>query len=250
LHELRQAARQWDSHGRSGDLGRRGATAQDALANQRRHVLDLSAVELAFLGAVKNHAARARRLRVFVVTTIFIVLAGVFAGGAYFTIQLSRANEVAQDREAAATRAAAEAQKARDEIQQKLDIIEQKEQARLKAEAEAKVAQEKAIKADENVKLSQEELEKANIGLRQALADAQLEKQRAQTEKAKAEAAAKVAEKASADAKAARASAEAAAAREKARADKLEHESKSIYNKDLRKKGEQGATAPGTGGLK
>ena len=85
------------------------------------------------------------------------------------------------------------------------------------------------IKADEDVKLSRDELQKANVELRKALANAETEKQKAQ-------AAAEVARKASSEAKAAKASAEAAAARERARADKLEQESKSIYNRDLRAK--------------
>jgi hypothetical protein len=252
MHELRQAAKQWDSHGRSSDHLWRGAPAQEAIANSERHVLDLSAVETAFLKAVRTHISRRRRARIAIVSTIFLVLVGVIAGGAFFTVQLSAANEVAQDREAAATRSADDAHKARAALQQKLDIIEEKEQARLKAEAAAKIEQEKRMKADETVKLSQEELEKANIELRQALDDAQVEKQRAQAEKAKAQDAAERANKASAEAKSARASAEAAAAREKARADKLEQESRSIYNKDLRKKKEESSepTAPGTGSLK
>jgi eukaryotic-like serine/threonine-protein kinase len=241
LHELRQAARQWDSHGRSGDLVWRGATAQEALANAKRHVLDLSGVEAAFLDAVRVHERRAARRKVLVVSTIFVVLGVVIAGGAFFTVKLSRANAVAIDREAAATRAAEEAQTARADLQQKLDIIQEKEQARLAAEAQAKVAQDKALAADATVKLSQGELEKANIELRRALADAQAEKQKAQ-------AAAEVARRASDEAKAAKAAAEAAAARERARADKLEKESKSIYNKDLRTP--TGGAAPGGGGLK
>jgi DNA repair exonuclease SbcCD ATPase subunit len=249
MHELRQAARQWDSHGRSGDLVWRGATAQEALANARRHVLDLSAVEAAYLEAVRVHAVRSRRRKVFVISTVFVVLLLVIAGGAFFTIQLTRANALANDREAAANRAANEARAAKTvaedakaALQQKLDIIEEKEQARLKAEAEAKLAQAQVIKADEDVKESKEELAKANVELRRALADAQAEKQKAQT-------AAETARKASAEAKAAKATAEAAAAREKARADKLEQESKSIYNKDLRTRPAAGTPAGG-GGLK
>ncbi|HEX5058657.1 MAG TPA: serine/threonine-protein kinase, partial [Kofleriaceae bacterium] len=245
MHELRQAARQWDSHGRSGDLVWRGATAQDALANAQRHVLDLSAVESAFLAAVRALAVRTRRRKVAAISTIIVMLCAVIAGGAIFTLKLARANAVAQDREAAANRAAQEAQTARAALQQKLDVIEEKEQARRKAEAEAKAAQEKAVKADETVKLSQEELEKANVELRRALADAESEKQRAQTEKHNAEAAAEVARKASAEARAAKATAEAAAVREKARADKLEQEAKSIYNKDLRARPAAGSNQPG-----
>jgi hypothetical protein len=257
MHELRQAARQWDSHGRSGDLVWRGTTARDALANTQRHVLDLSAVETAFIEAVRVHAVRTRRFKVIAISTSVAVVAAVLAGGAYFTVQLTRANAVAMDRERAATRAADEAKTARDEVQQQLDVIRDKERARIKAEADAKAARDKATKADEDVKLSKEELEKTNIELRRALADAEVEKQRAQTEKQKAESAADLAQQASAEARAARAAAEAAkataeaaAAREKSRADKLEQESKSIYNNDLRARPASGSSTVAPGGLR
>jgi hypothetical protein len=241
MHELRQAARQWDARGRSSDLVWRGAPAQEAILNAQRHVLDLSAVEAAFLAAIRVQAARARRRKVAVIATVIAVLVVVLAGGTFFTIQLTRANRIAREREAAANKAASEAQAARAALQQKLDVIEEKEQARLKAEAEAKAAQDQAIKAGEDVKLSKEELQKANAELRRALEDAQ-------NEKRKAQAAAELARQASAEAKAAKAIAEAAAAREKARADKLEQESRSIYNKDLRVRPAEGSGAPG--GLK
>jgi eukaryotic-like serine/threonine-protein kinase len=241
MHELRQAARQWDAHGRSRDLVWRGAPAQEAIVTAKRHVLDLSAVEAAFLDAIRVYAARSRRRKVAVVSSVFVVLCLVLAGGAYFTIQLARANQLAMDREAAATRAAQEAEAARNNLQHKLDIIEEKEKARLAAEAAARAAQDKAMRADEDVKLSREELQKANLELRRALDDARAEKQRAQVS-------AELARKASADAKAAHTSAEAAAAREKARADKLEQESKSIYNKDLRTRRSGDPESPG--GLK
>jgi hypothetical protein len=176
MHELRQAARQWDARGRSSDLVWRGAPAQEAILNAQRHVLDLSAVEAAFLAAIRVQAARARRRKVAVIATVIAVLVVVLAGGAFFTIQLTRANRIAREREAAANKAASEAQAARAALQQKLDVIEEKEQARLKAEAEAKAAQDQAIKAGEDVKLSKEELQKANAELRRALEDAQNEK--------------------------------------------------------------------------
>src|SRR6185312_15613060 len=54
VEELRQAARQWTSHGRSNDLVWRGATAEEALGLAKRHVLDLAAVEREFLEAVRR----------------------------------------------------------------------------------------------------------------------------------------------------------------------------------------------------
>ncbi|HTL36465.1 MAG TPA: ATP-binding protein, partial [Kofleriaceae bacterium] len=229
MHELRQAAKQWESHGRSNDHVWRGAPAQEALSLAKRHVLDLSAVETAYLKAVKVQAGRARRARVLVFATVLTVLAAILFGGAWFTVQLSQANNEAREKEANWHRAAQEATAAKSDLQKKLDIINEKERARLAAEAAAKHAQDEVIKADQGLKLSQEELEKANVDLRKALGESQIEKQRAQ-------AAAEAAKKATEEAKQAKALAESAAAKEKARADKLEQESKSIYNKDLRRK--------------
>jgi hypothetical protein len=236
MHELRQAARQWNAHKRSNDLVWRGVPAQEALANQRRHVLELSAVEADFMKAVRRGVARARRGRVFAFTMALVIPLAIMAGGALFMIQLKKAKDEATSNEASWHQAAKEAQSAKSALQQKLDIIEQKEKERLAAEAEAKKAQALVVKADANVKQSQEELEKTNAELRKALIDAE-------AEKAKAQAAADIARKASADARAAKvtaenakAAAEAMAARERARADKLEQESKTIYNKDLRAK--------------
>ena len=229
MHELRQAALQWDAHGRPGDRIWRGATAEEALGYARRHVLDLSAVEAAFLDAVRHHVARARRRKLLVFVSIVGVLGLVLTGGAFFTVQLSRANTESRQNEAAWHRAARDAEAAKADLQQKLDIIQEKEQARLRAELQASQAQKQVIKADEDVKLSREELERTNVDLRGALANAEAEKRRA-------EVAAELARKASAEAAEAKAIAEAAAARERQRADQLEQESRNIYNKDLRSK--------------
>jgi eukaryotic-like serine/threonine-protein kinase len=238
MHELRQAARQWDSHNRSSDHVWRGAPAQEALSLAKRHVLDLSAVETAYLKAVRVQVARARRRRVLVFAMVLGVLVVILFGGAWFTVQLKQANDEAREKEANWYHAAQEAQAAKADLQKKLDIINEKERLRLEAEAAAKQAQDEVIKADQGLKLSQEELEKANVDLRKALVESQIEKQRAQN-------AAELAKKATAEAKQAKALAEAAAAKEKARADKLEQESKSIYNKDLRRKPLGGAAGSG-----
>jgi serine/threonine protein kinase len=240
MHELRQAARHWASHDKSADLVWRGTTAQEALANADRHVLDLSKVEQEFLAAVRLQVQRARRRKLLVFATIFGVLAVVIAGGTFFTIQLSQANADAREKGTAWQHAAQEAQAAKADLQQKLDIINEKEKARLAAEAEAKRFQDKAIEADKSVQMSKEELEKANEELKRSLAETQAEKQKAQD-------AAEEARKASADAQAAKAVAEAAAARDRARADKLEKESRSIVNHDLRVKPAAGSASGSDG---
>jgi len=235
-HELAQAARQWEARGRPHDLLWRGATAEEAFGYRQRYVLDLSATETAFLDAVARHAVRTRQRKLLLWASTVAVLAMVIAGGSFFTVQLSHANRAAQAKAQEAETAneqaqnkATEAEAAKAALQQKLDVIEEKEQARKKAEAEAKQAQDAVIRADKDVALSREELERANAELRRSLAQTQAEKDRAQ-------AAAEAARRATEEARAARAEALAAAAAERARADALEQESKAIYNKDLRKK--------------
>ena len=234
VEELRQAARQWASHGRSNDLVWRGATAEEALGLAKRHVLDLAAVEREFLDAVRRQAARARRRTVLVFATIFLAIAGVMTAGAIGMVRIRAAEQASERAEASArhdatakaralqdeAKALAEAKAARDQIQQQYNIIKQKEDARAKAEA-------LAAEANNAEKLTRGELEQANVELRRKVAEAQA-----------AEAAAR---RATAAAKAANAKTEALLAKERAAREKLEAEKKAahIYDGDL--------TAPGGG---
>jgi DNA polymerase III gamma/tau subunit len=227
MHELRQAARQWQARGRSRDLVWRGATADEALGYATRHVLDLSANERDFLAAVRSERSRARRRRVGVFATIFSVLGLVIAGGAVSVIRISAAEKDAQAQAAAAT-------SAKSDLQHQLDVVKEKEAARERAEHEAQLAQQQSEQAQQlasqaaaSETMTKEELAKKNGELQTALATARAEQK-------KAEVAAEAAKKASDEAKAAKAQAEAMAAKEHLELIKVQSRMKDIDNSDLR----------------
>jgi hypothetical protein len=226
-HELRQAAKQWQSRGRSRDLVWRGATAEEALGHATRHVLDLSSIERDFLTAVRTERSRARRRRIAVFATIFSVLGLVIAGGAVSVIRISAAEKDAKAQASAATAA-------KSDLQHQLDVVKEKDAARERAEHEAQLAQQQSEQAQQLASqaaaaetMTKEELAKKNGELQGALATARAEQN-------KAEIAAAAAKKASDEAKAAKAQAEALAAKEHAELLKVQARMKDIDNSDLR----------------
>jgi eukaryotic-like serine/threonine-protein kinase len=241
MQELRQATKQWHARGKRSDLVWRGAMAQDALATVKRHVLELSAAEKAFLDAARAQLARGRRARVAAVTAVFVVLGVIIAGGAFFTIRLKQANDEAQA-------ALVEAKAAKAQVQAQLDEVRAAQEKREKAEAEAKAAAEQArqkaeeaLKANEQVAQSQEDLAAANLALRRkveeaekANAAAQDQARLAQENARKAAAAKEAAEKATADAKAAQARTQQLLAAERERVKQLEAERSKISTGGLK----------------
>jgi hypothetical protein len=235
MQELRQATKQWQARGKRADLVWRGATAQDALATAKRHVLDLSAAEKEFLDAARRQIASSRRKRVLGLTFVFLVLGVVIAGGAFFTIQLANANAEAQD-------ALVEAKAARAQVQAQLDEVKAAQERREKAEIEAKAAAEEAklkaeeaLKANAQVAQSQEDLAAANLALRTKVEEAEKANATAQElarvaqENAKKAAMAKeAAEKATQEAKAEKARTQQLLAAEKERVKQLEAEKAKI----------------------
>jgi len=244
VHELGQAARNWDSHGRSKDFVWRGVPAQDAIHTANRNVLDLSAVEADYLLAIRKQARRSRTLRLAVFASIFTALMLVIAGGAVAFVRITEAEQNAEDqaREAKAQRGqavearqAAEAATAKvqaqlDEVRRAQDQERAANEAKQKAEAEQQAAEAEAQHADAKVKLSAEELQRANGELKKALADAQ-------SQKKVAEANADKAKKATDEANKAKAVTERLLHDEQARVKQLEDEKKHIYDGDLMKKG-------------
>ncbi|HSN29743.1 MAG TPA: serine/threonine-protein kinase, partial [Kofleriaceae bacterium] len=172
-HELRQAAKQWAARGRSRDLVWRGATAQEALANAARHVLDLSIVEREFLAAVKSEAARGRRLRLGAYASIVGVLGLVIAGGAVAVVRIRAAEVHAQEQARTADR---EAQRAR----AALDAMEAARQQRTEAVQKSQEAQALASEAAEAETMTKEELAKKNAELENALTTARDQQRRAE----------------------------------------------------------------------
>ena len=151
VDELRLAAKQWESRGRPADLIWRDATARDALANARRHVLDLAPIEREFLAAVERGAARTRRRRVAVLASIAGSLAIVITVGSIGMVRIRAAERAAQERATAASASFESEKKARDALQEKLVIIENERTAREAAERERVSAENKQRDAEAQV---------------------------------------------------------------------------------------------------
>ena len=241
MQELRQATKQWVARGKPNDLVWRGATAQEAIATQKRHVLDLSTAEKDFLSAAAKLIAKERRGKIRALAAVVFVLVAVLGGVSYFTLQLKQANDVAQEKteraEAAESKIKAQlaAVEAAQNAQAKADADKAKAVAdQEKAEADRKLAENAANQANSKVAETQEDLQKANQDLKKALTDAQAEKA-AQVELArKAAVAADAAKKATEEAKAANGKLQTMLAAEQARVKQLELEKSKIATGGLK----------------
>ena len=234
MQELRQATKQWVARKKPSDLVWRGATAQEALTTMKRHVIELSADEKAFLAAARKQLASSRRRRVAAFTFVFLVLGVMLAGGAFFTIQLKQANDEAQE-------ALVEAQAAKAQVQAQLDEVKAAQAQKEKAEAEAKTKAEEAVKATTALGQSQEDLALANQALKKKVEEAEKasalaqELARVAQENAKKAAFAKdAAEKATEAAKAAQARTASLLAEQKERVKQLEAEKAKISTGGLK----------------
>jgi hypothetical protein len=234
MQELRQATKQWEARKRASDLVWRGATAQEALATQKRHVLELSEAEKAFLDAARSGLARGRRRKIAVFTVVFLVLAVVIAGGSFFTVRLSQANEEAQGALVHAEQAAKAAREAESKVQAQLDQVQAAVNRRDEAEKEAAAKAAEASKANEQVKESQSDLKKANDELQVKVEEADKARVLAQELAKKAAAAKETAEKATQDAKAANARTQSLLAAERERVKQLEAEKSKISTGGLK----------------
>jgi eukaryotic-like serine/threonine-protein kinase len=245
VHELRQAARQWASHGKPGDLVWRGATAQEALALTQRHALDLAATERAFLAAIRAQASRGRRRKMLAFVSICTVLGLVIVGGAVAVVRISSAEAIAHEQAAAAGIEAQRARKAEAETAQELVVLKAEEDKRAQAEAEVshqsatvrleeqkraqaeasrKSAETEASRANAAVKMSREELEVTNLQLEGALEASRRDRTSMQQAVEQAQAAADAAKLASEAAIAASAKLQAQLAAEKAHVKQLERD--------------------------
>ena len=236
LHELQVAARQWSARGRPADLVWRGATALEALSLSARHVLDLSATERDFLDAVKKQMSRGRRRKVFAVTTIFIVLGAVIAGGAVAVIRISQAEQVATEKAVAADKEASRARDAEAEIKAQLSRVQKAEADKTAAETTAEEKKRMAEEAEKALGDSKEELQKKNAELLRRESEARLAQQRAEKAAKDAAASADAAKRATEEAKVANQKLKVQLDNEKARADKAEREKKAISTGSLKEK--------------
>ena len=233
LQELRLATRQWLARNRASDLVWRGATATEALATHRKHVLDLSTNEREFLAAADAELRRARLRKRLTIGASLAVLALLIGVGVLWGIQTQQKNAEVEAANVIARKNLAEAQAAKTQIQQQLDEIKAAEARREAAEAQRKEAEAEKAKADVQVARSHEDLEKANAELVKALDDAQKEKFVAQDAAKRAAQAADVAKKATEAAKAAQANVEKLLKVEQQRVKELEAEKAKISTKRL-----------------
>jgi hypothetical protein len=233
LDNVAQAARQWSARGRPTDLVWRGATAREAIGNDDRFVLSLSATERDFLAAVRRQLVRARRQRIAVVALIVTTLVTAFGLGAFALARVKHAEHVAREQATAAQHALAKAHVARDALQGKLDVIERERRAREEAErtrtaAEAKRrdAERAAEKARDAEQMSREQLEQANQALTRKVRELQIAKEAANQAEASAR-------RAMNDAQRAKAAAERLSEKERAAKERLQRELRQIDNRDL-----------------
>ncbi|MBA2541289.1 MAG: protein kinase, partial [Deltaproteobacteria bacterium] len=234
MHELRLAVRQWVARGKPGDLVWRGTTAQEALAVVKRHVLELSAAENEYLDVVRSQAARTKRRRLLVFGIILAALTAVFAIGTIAFIRVSRANDIASERQAAAEKAALDARSAEAEVTKQLAAVKSAEAMRTQAEADRQSAQNAALQANKTVEMTHEELKKANAELLKTLDQSQKDKAKAVELAQAAKVAADAAKKATDDAKAANGKLASLLAVEQQRVKVLEEEKKKIHTGGLK----------------
>ena len=234
MQELRQATKQWVARGKANDLVWRGATAQEAIATQKRHVLDLSTSEREFLAAAAKLLAKERRGKIRALAAVVIVLVVVLGGVSYFTLQLKQANTVAVEKTQRAEQAEAKIKAQLAKIEAAQEAQAKADAAKAQAEADRKAAETAATQANTKVAETQEDLAQANAELKRALADAQAEKATQVELAKKAAASADVAKKASEDAKAANAKLQTLLAAEQARVKQLEMEKSKIATGGLK----------------
>ncbi len=229
VHELRQAAKQWASRGKPADLVWRGAMAHDAMGHARRHVLDLSAIERDFLGAVKSEAQRAKRRRVLVLATIFSALGLVIAGGSLALWKITKAEKHASEKATQAEIDRAAAETAKGQLQTKYDELEAANKARVTAERAKVAAEQEVVHTKE---MSKEQLEAANLELERKVVEAQAARNKAQASEASAR-------RATDEAKAAKAQVEKLLEAKRAEIERLKAQQKDIYSGDLNKAGKK-----------
>jgi hypothetical protein len=233
LHELRTATKQWIARNRAADLVWRGATAEEALATQKRHVLDLAANERDFLAAAAAERRRAQIRKRITIGAVLTVVAVLITGGVLWGIQTQQKNAEVEAANVVARDNLAVAQAQRSQIQKQLDEIKAAEARREAAESERKKAEADKAKADAQVARSKEDVEKANQELLVALEDSQREKVVAIEAAKRAAAAAEVARKATDAAKAAQAHVEVMLKAEQKRVRELQDEKAKIATQKL-----------------
>jgi hypothetical protein len=154
VDQLRVAARQWHTKGRSADLLWRGETAEEAVKFKKRYKGPLSDVERAFIDEVISYeVARTRRKRTAIV--------GGFIGLGIIIVAAMVALVVIQRRGAEARNQTELARKSEADAKTALAAVQQKEHERQQAEVAKQVVSTKLDTAEEDLKKKNEALESA-----------------------------------------------------------------------------------------
>jgi serine/threonine protein kinase len=215
LDRLRTAARQWQAKGRDAGLLWTGDTADEARRWARRYTGPLLDVQRQFLEAVISKATRSARLKKLAIFTTISILSLMVAAAGVALVLIRQAQQAAVENEQKAVVAQGRAEDA-------LKVAQEKEAARLKAEGEKVVAQEKVVEKEKELGVSEENLAQRNKELEAALVLAKENESKAQEEKVRAEKNAQEAIAARADAEAAKGRVERLLEQEKLRAKKLQ----------------------------
>jgi eukaryotic-like serine/threonine-protein kinase len=213
-HELRAAAKQWQSRGKPGDLVWRGATATQALANARQ--INLSAIEAEFVAAIQQRRLRGR---IGLIVTSAVIVTGV----AFAFFRVTAAESQAQDNLVRAEKARDELNDANQKLDKQINELEAAQRARNSAEEKTTAVQ---TKLDQTEQKSRQELELANQQLQQQVHEAEEAKRKAQAEEQKAR-------KATAEAQAAKAQTEKLLEDKRREVEQLKKRKKDIIDVDL-----------------
>ena len=185
LHQLRDAARQWDERGRSTGLLWTGDALRE-VEHLRHRRTGLSTREREFLAAAVDLEARSLRRRRMGVGVLVAVALAVAAGAVIALITIAGAERSSR---AAAERARDEAERALVAEQQATSEAERAEQERAQrelAEQSAEASAQQVAERDETLEETNKRLEHALEEARAARDAARREAQRAQTEAGRA----------------------------------------------------------------
>jgi eukaryotic-like serine/threonine-protein kinase len=190
MNELRQAVRQWLAHDREPESVWRGALAEDAFAIERRHVLELSRDERAYLDAVRRLWRSARRKRIAALVSVIAVLALIIAGGSVAVVRISKAEQAATEQARAAERDAARAKAAEAESARQLEELKQAKGIIVKTDSELATKNAELERALEESKRESSRAKAAEAAATAAKANVQtlLDKERARVKTLEAEA--------------------------------------------------------------
>jgi eukaryotic-like serine/threonine-protein kinase len=194
VDQLRTAARQWNSKGRSPDLLWRGDTAEEAKKFRIRYKGALSDVEAAILDEISLYEkAVARRKRTAVVGA-FVGLGALVIASMIALVVIQKSRGEAREAAKLALIKEKEAISLRQSAEDNLEAMKRKELERQQAEAEKAAAEaEKAraeaakVVATTQLNTAQEDLARKNAELELALQESKLAEARAKSARAAAE---------------------------------------------------------------